>query len=108
MCKFCLVSIQTRRYQRDRKVQKRATKRIIKLKNKPYDRIFHLNLPTLRYKRLRGDMIEVFKITHNIYDEAVSPNLSYYARASTRGNNYELVNHFFHYDLRKLFFLHVL
>jgi len=23
-------------------------------------------LPTLKYRRLRGDMIEVFKITHNI------------------------------------------
>ena len=43
------------------KVQKRATKLIIKLKNKPYrDRLFHLNLPTLKYRRLRGDMIEVF------------------------------------------------
>jgi len=51
-------------------------------------------------------MIEVFKITHNIYDEAVSPDLSFYARASTRGNNYKLVNHSFHYDLRKHFFLH--
>jgi len=87
------------------KVQKRATKLIIKLKNKPYrDRLFHLNLPTLKYRRLRGDMIEVFKITHNIYDEAVSPDLSFYASASTRGNNYKLVNHFFHYDLRKYFF----
>jgi len=29
------------------KIQKRATKLIIKLKNKPYrDRLFHLNLPT--------------------------------------------------------------
>ena len=88
------------------KVQKRATKLIIKLKkNKPYrERLFHLNLPTLKYRRLRGDMIEVFKITHNIYDEAVSPDLSFYARASTRGNNYKLVNHSFHYDLCKHFF----
>jgi len=58
------------RYYRDRKqVQKRATKLAIKLRNKPYrDRLFHLNLSTLKYKRLRGDMIEVFKLTHNIYD----------------------------------------
>jgi len=52
------------------KVQKRATKLIIKLKNKPYrDRLFHLNLPTgtLKYRRLQADMVEVFKITHNIY-----------------------------------------
>jgi len=33
-------------------------------------------------------MIEVCKITHNIYDEAVFPDLSFYASASTRGNNY--------------------
>ena len=52
-------------------------------------------------------MIEIFKITHNIYVEAVSPDLSFYARAG-KGNNYKLVNHSFHYDLRKLFFLHVL
>ena len=38
----------------------------------------HLKLPTLKYRRLRGDMIEVFKITHNIYDPEVSPELRYY------------------------------
>jgi len=36
----------------------------------------HLKLPTLKYRRLRGDVIEVFKITHNIYDPEVSPELS--------------------------------
>jgi len=50
------------------KVERRATKLIIKLKNKPYrDRLFHFNLPTLKYRRLRGDIIEICKITHNIY-----------------------------------------
>ena len=103
-----MVSIQTRRYQRS-KVQKRATELKIKPTNKPYrDRLFHLNLPIMKYRPLRGDMIEVFKITHNIHDEAVSPDLSFYARATTRGNNYELVNHSFYYDLCKHFFLHVL
>jgi len=53
-------------------------------------------------------MIKVFKLTHNIYDEAVSPDLFFYARASTRGNNYKLVNHSFSYDLHKHFSLHVL
>jgi len=38
----------------------------------------HLNLPTLKYMRLRGYMIEAFKITHNVYDAEVSPNLRYY------------------------------
>jgi len=48
-------------------------------------RLYSLSIP----------LAEVLKITHNIYDEAVSPDLSFYARASTRGNNYKLVNHFF-------------
>jgi len=43
------------------KVQKRATKLIMNFKNMSYtDRLQRLNLPTLKYKRLRGDMIEVF------------------------------------------------
>ena len=49
------------------KVQKRATKLIINT-----DRLKRLNLPTLKYRRLRGDMIEVFKITHDIYDSQLT------------------------------------
>jgi len=55
-----------------KKIQKRATKLVIKLKNKSFrDGLFHLNLPTLKYRRLRGDMIEVFKIINNIHDATV-------------------------------------
>jgi len=52
-------------------------------------------------------MIEVFKMTHHIYDEVVSPRLPFCAISNTRGNNYKLVNHSFHYDIRKYFSLHV-
>jgi len=45
-------------------------------------------------------MIKVLKITHNIYDDTVS-RLLFYIRANTKGNNYKLVNHSFHYDLYK-------
>ena len=91
------------------KIQKRAIKLVIKLKNKSYiDRLIYLNLPTLKYRRLQGDMIEVFKITHNIYDRTVSPDLPLNERANSRGNHYKLQNHTFHYDLRKHFFLHAL
>jgi len=91
------------------KIQKRATKLVIILKNKSYiDRLNYLNLPTLKYRRLRGDMIEVFKITHNIYDTTVAPDLIFNERANTRGNHYKLQNHLFHYDLQKHFLLHAL
>jgi len=36
--------------------------------------------------RLRGDMIEIFKIMHNIYDAEVSLNLRHYPKSNTRGN----------------------
>jgi len=70
---------------------------------------FSVILPTLKYRRLHGDMIEVFKITHNnIHDEAVSPHLPFYTRANTRGNNYKLINRSFHYDISTHFSVNVL
>ena len=48
------------------KIQKRATKLVTKLKNKSYIHgLIYLNLPSLKYRRLRGYMIEVFKITYD-------------------------------------------
>ena len=45
------------------KVQKRATKLISSLKHNPYqERLRILHLPTLKFRRIRGDMIEVYKI----------------------------------------------
>ena len=51
------------------KVQKRATKLIRECRSMTYkDRLMCLNLPTLKYRRIRGDMIEVFKILNQLYD----------------------------------------
>ena len=49
----------------------------------------------------RVDMIEVFKITHDLYDPDVSLNLAYHSGTITRGNKYKLINH---YDRRKYYF----
>jgi len=49
-------------------------------------------------------MIEVFKITHDLYDPDVSLNLAYHLGTITRGNKYKLINHIFHYDLRQYYF----
>ena len=74
------------------KIQKRANKLVINLQKIPYNgRLMHLKLPTLKYRQLRGDVIKVFKITHNIYDPEVSPELRYYPKSNTRGNKYKLV-----------------
>ena len=48
-------------------VQRRATKLIGELKNLSYEeRLRHLKLTTLEERRLRGDLIEQFKIVKNI------------------------------------------
>jgi len=49
-------------------------------------------------------MIEVFKITHDLYDPDVSLNMAYDSGTITRGNKYKLINRRFHYDLRKYYF----
>ena len=68
------------------KVQKRATKLVISLKKLPYkERSLQLNLHTLKYRRLRRDMIEVYKITHDMYDRSVALELPCNV-SRTRGN----------------------
>ena len=48
-------------------VQRRATKRIPSLRKSSYEeRLKRLGMFSLRCRRLRGDMIEVFKMIHGI------------------------------------------
>ena len=65
--------------------------------------LLQLNLPTLKSRRLRGDMIEVYKTTHDMYDRSVALELPRNV-SSTRGNKYKLQNHSFHYNFRKFSF----
>jgi hypothetical protein len=56
------------------KVQKRATKLVKGLSKMEYaDRLRHLNLPTLKFRRVRGDIIEVYKIINGLYDKNCVP-----------------------------------
>ena len=54
-------------------VQRRATKLLPGMKDLSYpERLRKLKLPTLVYRRLRGDMVEVFKILNGHYDREAS------------------------------------
>ena len=57
-------------------VQRRATKVLPGMKEMAYeDRLRKLKLPTLRHRRIRGDMIETYKIIHKLYDPKVTPTI---------------------------------
>ena len=56
-------------------VQRQATKLIPGYKELDYkERLKRLNLPTLSYRRLRGDTIEIYKILTGKYDLFIAFN----------------------------------
>jgi len=59
-----------------KKVQRDFTRYIVGMKHLSYqERLQKLKLPSLEFRRLRGDMIEVYKIVHKIYDPLVTKDL---------------------------------
>jgi ribonuclease P/MRP protein subunit RPP40 len=86
------------------RVQKRATKLVHCVKHLPYpERLKVLKIPTLAYRRFRGDMIEVYKLLHGKEDIEytkffdLNPN-------TTRGHSLKLKKKSFKKDVRKHFF----
>ncbi|KAK3101681.1 hypothetical protein FSP39_005415 [Pinctada imbricata] len=87
-------------------VQRRATKLVPTLKDMDYlQRLKQLKLPTLKYRRLRGDMIETFKILRGVYDPEVASNILVLDETSrTRGNNLKLKKFHCNKNIRKYSF----
>jgi len=52
------------------------------------DRLRKLCLPTLKFRRYRGDMIQAYKLVQEIYDVTVEPIFELWKnRYETRGNS---------------------
>jgi len=70
------------------KVQKKATKITPALKRLPYrERLKACQIPTLHHRRIRGDMVEIYKIITGKYQECVAPSLIKEEIYVTRGND---------------------
>ncbi len=70
------------------KVQRRATKILKNLKNLTYsERLDKLKLPSLKFRRIRGDLIQAFKIINNI--DNVDKDLFFTFRSDDRTRNSE-------------------
>ncbi|XP_060072041.1 uncharacterized protein LOC132551914 [Ylistrum balloti] len=66
-------------------VQRRATKCLPGMKDLDYmDRLKKIKLPTLAFRRVRGDMIELYKIVNGVYNKECCNALSLWEEASQR------------------------
>ncbi len=85
-------------------VQRRTTRLIPEISHLPYeDRLAHLKLPSLVYRRHRGDMIQAFKYMNNIWDineTLLNPS----SETRTRGHSQTLFKERWNTALRGIFF----
>jgi hypothetical protein len=56
-------------------VLKRATRMLPQMKNLSEERLKQLKMPTLKFRHMRGDMIEAFKILTRLYDGRVTEGM---------------------------------
>ena len=86
------------------RVQRRATRILPELRGLDYEaKLLSLKLPTLTYRRLRGDVINMYKYIHGIYIIPLADNmLAQYG--ATRGQYFKLYKHHSRLNLRKHIF----
>ena len=75
-------------------VQRRATKMVAGLNDKPYkERLKNLDLPSLTYRRKRGDIIQVFKIVNGLVNINVESLFMPLYSSRTRGHAQKMFKH---------------
>ena len=88
-------------------VQRRATKLISGFHDLEYsERLKRLaSLPTLAYRRMRGDMIELYKIMTGKYDSDATPNIPRGPGNQTRGHQHKIFKERIRLNQRKYSFI---
>ena len=88
-------------------VQRRATKLIPSLRNKPYEhRLKELNMFTVEYRLLRGDLIEMFKIFNGMDRIDINTFFRIRENSGNRGHKWTITKPRCNTDLRKYSFSH--
>ena len=89
-------------------IQKHFTRNIIGMASLDYsDRLKVLGIPSLEFRRVRGDLIEMFKICHELYDPVSTKPLINFVNVEnpTRKNHcFKLMKLRLNYDFCKYFF----
>ena len=85
-------------------VQRRATKLLGHLKDKPYhERLAALKLPSLEHRRKRGAMIDCYKYVHEIY-RTNRPQFKQFTAKNVRGHSLKLAKNHHRLQIRGNFF----
>jgi len=105
---FCIVAWSPY-YQKDKdlleRIQRRFTKMIPELRDLPYTkRLDRLKLWTLEERRIRADLLEVFKMIHGFTNVKFESFFQFDINTRTRGHSYKLQKSRFNKDLRRYFF----
>ena len=75
-------------------VQRRATRLVDNFRNLPYqERLRRLDLPSLEFRRIFGDMVQVYKHIH-IYDPSTIPDKIIRRTRPARKHNFEMIPNF--------------
>ena len=89
-------------------VQRHFTKYIVGMKGLSYQqRLEKIKLPSLEYRRVRGDLIEVYKIVHQKYDPVITNTLftiSENKKNTRKSNSLNLCKPSFNKQQYKMFF----
>ena len=98
----------TPHYKKDKilieRIQKRFTRMILSIKEFPYEvRLKKLGLWSLEDRRIRADLIEVFKIIHGLSTVNFSTFFEYTTHERTRGHPLKLNKNRVRTDLRQQF-----
>ena len=87
------------------KVQRRATKLLPAIRDKPYEeRLSILQLPSLTHRHRRGDMILLYKILNNYFNSDFSTLYAYSTTNTTRGHQFKLFKYRSRLNCRSVYF----
>ena len=86
------------------RVQRRATKMIKCIKHLSYnERLRYLDLPSIKYRQTRGDLIQTYKIIHNIDNICKDDIYKFSDVKHTRGDDFKLYKQFAKSEVRRNF-----